>query len=581
MADYYYICGACNKNLNEKAPSIGCVCCKNWIHLQKGCASLSWKEAKKLNGKYICPKCVAESGVDGEADGKRVKADEDYTRNVVEDDQGVAESGGDGEAAGKEIADEDYARNVVEDDQGVAESGGDGEAAGKEIADEDYTRNVVEDDQGVAESGGDGEAAGKEIADEDYARNVVEDDQGVAESGGDGEAAGKEIADEDYARNVVEDDQEGDFDLYDHGDLVMKGRWAKNTAIVHGKPIPEGHCKFLIKEIVNEWAEFDEDYHCAGAYLTWPSTMTLPSKKEVEKEKKKKRKEKESGRKDDKNKNADGICMMQPSVTTPQPEPMDHSDSDVDIDSDGASVPYEMIFSKGHILGKVVVENTSVNELMHGRTLEKHERKVMVLEVYDKHKQEAEEEEFVDGAFLRVDRLMLKRISFAHKGSKKKRRGHQLGLSPTKWTRSQKMMRNSGQAYVSSSGKKILEKKCTHMTCKCKYKQCKDLTEEVRQSAHNAFWAMGDYNEQNAYLLTLVTGTDKQTAKVQKLGVRSKPKSKMRKYTEFLFAKRCLSRHSQLVTEDWEDCSCIMIAIQTSYPKTNVDRWKTKVLIFV
>ena len=199
MADYYYICGACNKNLNEKAPSIGCVCCKNWIHLQKGCASLSWKEAKKLNGKYICPKCVAESGVDGEA-------------------------------AGKEIADEDYTRDVVEDDQGVAESGGDGEAAGKEIADEDYTRNVVEDDQGVAESGVDGEAAGKEIADEDYTRNVVEDDQGVAESGVDGEAAGKEIADEDYARNVVEDDQEGDFDLYDHGDLVMKGRRVKNTA---------------------------------------------------------------------------------------------------------------------------------------------------------------------------------------------------------------------------------------------------------------------------------------------------------------------------------------------------------------
>ena len=198
MADYYYICGACNKNLNEKAPSIGCVCCKNWIHLQKGCASLSWKEAKKLNGKYICPKCVAESGVDGEA-------------------------------------------------------------------------------------------AGKEIADEDYTRNVVEDDQGAAESGVDGEAAGKEIADEDYTRNVVEDDQEGDFDLYDHGDLAMKGQRVKNTGMVLGKPIPEAHCKLLIKEIVNEWAEFDEDYHCAGAYLTWPSTMTLPSKKEVEKEKKKKR----------------------------------------------------------------------------------------------------------------------------------------------------------------------------------------------------------------------------------------------------------------------------------------------------
>ena len=128
-------------------------------------------------------------------------------------------------------------------------------------------------------------------------------------------------------------------------------------------------------------------------------------------------------------------------------------------------------------------------------------------------------------------RLMLKRISFARKGSKKKGSGHKLGLSPTKWTRSQKMMGNSGQAYVSSSGKKILEKKCAHMTCKCKYKQCKDLTEEARQSAHNTFWAMGDYNEQNAYLLTLVTGTDKRTAKVQKLGVRSKPKSKMRKYT--------------------------------------------------
>ena len=219
---------------------------------------------------------------------------------------------------------------------------------------------------------------------------------------------------------------------------------------------------------------------------------------------------------------------------------MDCSDSDASSsndsneqnnNSDEVHEPYELISTKGNMLGKVIIIKTNVDELVHGRTLEKGERKVLVIEVYEDHRKEAEEE-FIDGAFLRVDRLMLRRIPFARKGSKKKGRGQKLGLSPKKWARNRKKkMRNSGQSYISSSGKTVPGKKFVCVNCNCKHKQCKELTEEARQSAHKAFWAMGDYNDQNAYLLTLVSSTDKKSAKVKKEGVQSKPKSKTRNYT--------------------------------------------------
>ena len=52
----------------------------------------------------------------------------------------------------------------------------------------------------------------------------------------------------------------------------------EETETIHGKPIPKGHGKFLITEILKEWSEFEEDMHCVGAFLTRPMEMTLPVK---------------------------------------------------------------------------------------------------------------------------------------------------------------------------------------------------------------------------------------------------------------------------------------------------------------
>ena len=37
------------------------------------------------------------------------------------------------------------------------------------------------------------------------------------------------------------DAQEDGYDLYNHGDLAMKGQRVENTEMVHGKAMPEGH----------------------------------------------------------------------------------------------------------------------------------------------------------------------------------------------------------------------------------------------------------------------------------------------------------------------------------------------------
>lgn len=196
-------------------------------------------------------------------------------------------------------------------------------------------------------------------------------------------------------------------------------------------------------------------------------------------------------------------------------------------------MPYELISKKGNKLGVVKIVHTEANDLVHGHKLKKSERKVLVTEVYKEHTEEAASEEFVEGTFLRVEAIMLKRLAYKKKNSKKKKgRGQKIGLSPKKWSKSKsKLKRNSGKRYVSRSGKVVPEKVYTFLDCNCKNKDCKDLTEETRRSAHRNFWAMGDLNDQNAHLLTLISSKDKKIAKIPKTGVRSKPKSKIRSYT--------------------------------------------------
>lgn len=71
----------------------------------------------------------------------------------------------------------------------------------------------------------------------------------------------------------------------------------------------------------------------------------------------------------------------------------------------------------------------------------------------------------------------------------------------------------SWEKYVSSSGKIIPEKKHNFHECSCKNKNCKDLTKEERDSAHRSFWAMGNLDDQNAYLLTLIKSKEKKVRK--------------------------------------------------------------------
>ena len=55
MARYIYICGVCDETMTAKTPSIGCINCRNWVHLK--CANLKYKEAKNVQDTYFCPIC--------------------------------------------------------------------------------------------------------------------------------------------------------------------------------------------------------------------------------------------------------------------------------------------------------------------------------------------------------------------------------------------------------------------------------------------------------------------------------------------------------------------------------------------
>ena len=167
---------------------------------------------------------------------------------------------------------------------------------------------------------------------------------------------------------------------------------------------------------------------------------------------------------------------------------MDTNDASSANDDELNCVPgtdefYEMTSKRGNILGKVKVVKTNVGELVHGKELGKDERKVLVVEVYNSNKTEAEEEEFFEGAIVLLNKIMVRKLPFKKEGSKKKGRGHKIGMSPQKWTRNKsKKLRNSGKMYISSSGKQISAKNFNDIECKCKYKQCHKLTKETRQT---------------------------------------------------------------------------------------------------
>ena len=213
----------------------------------------------------------------------------------------------------------------------------------------------------------------------------------------------------------------------------------------------------------------------------------------------------------------------------------DENDSaeDDEAESEGTllEAPYEYLTESGKAIGTVEIVKTSPDEVVHGRPLAQDEKKVVVKNVYPHGSTEVDE--FVEGAFLTVNKIQLRKLCFKKKStSKKKGRGHKVGASPRKWKKAErKLSRNSGEAYVSTSGK-LVPKKALDMKfkCECKYTQCKEVTEDIRKAEHTAFWKLGDLEAQSQYILSKITSKEKCTAKKTAHGKVSKPKEKRRMY---------------------------------------------------
>ena len=128
--------------------------------------------------------------------------------------------------------------------------------------------------------------------------------------------------------------------------------------------------------------------------------------------------------------------------------------------------------------------------------------------------------------------MLLRKLLFRQENPKKKGRGHNVHTSPTTWTKSKrKMKRNLGQTYVSSSGKLVPAKTTKNVIRSCRFKQCKELSDDGRKNEFRKFWVLGDINEQNAYLLLLSKSFEKKVKKAPKDGVQCKRKTKSRNYT--------------------------------------------------
>ena len=92
------------------------------------------------------------------------------------------------------------------------------------------------------------------------------------------------------------------------------------------------------------------------------------------------------------------------------------------------------------------------------------------------------------------------------------------------------MKKNFGQAYLSLLGKLVPDKTMKNVICSCRFKHCKELSDDARKNEFQKFWALGDINEQNAFLLLQIKSLDKKV-KAPKDGVQSKTKTKSRNYT--------------------------------------------------
>ncbi|KFM76863.1 hypothetical protein X975_16015, partial [Stegodyphus mimosarum] len=68
-----------------------------------------------------------------------------------------------------------------------------------------------------------------------------------------------------------------------------------------------------------------------------------------------------------------------------------------------------------------------------------------------------------------------------------------------------KLLRNTGQEYVTKKGKVVKAKIFDDKDCGCSKRCMTKITTEQRQKCFDKFWKMGDFGKQNAYLSGLVT----------------------------------------------------------------------------
>ena len=65
------------------------------------------------------------------------------------------------------------------------------------------------------------------------------------------------------------------FHLYYRSDHVLIAEKVKDTLTVDGKPIRQGHRKFLLIRVLKEWEECDNDIHCKGLFLIWSMAKAI------------------------------------------------------------------------------------------------------------------------------------------------------------------------------------------------------------------------------------------------------------------------------------------------------------------
>ena len=82
-----------------------------------------------------------------------------------------------------------------------------------------------------------------------------------------------------------------------------------------------------------------------------------------------------------------------------------------DIEENNGSEMYEMLSNKGVKLGTVEIIRTTPVEVVQGKELLSHERKVLVRDVYSTTTLNTNDE-FVSGAYLRVNKFLSRKLPF-------------------------------------------------------------------------------------------------------------------------------------------------------------------------